>query len=63
MAYEHKFLPSLDAMKWVRFRQDEKDIAELQILDQLLLPHTKSYIKIESVQDAWNAIKTMKVSD
>ncbi|XP_020288791.1 methylthioribose-1-phosphate isomerase [Pseudomyrmex gracilis] len=61
MAYEHKFLPSLDAMKWVRFRQDEKDIAELQILDQLLLPHTKSYIKIESVQDAWNAIKTMKV--
>lgn len=62
MAYQHKFLSSLDAMKWVFFKQNGKDIAELQILDQLLLPHTKQYIKIKSVQDAWDAIKTMKVS-
>ncbi|OQR74612.1 methylthioribose-1-phosphate isomerase-like [Tropilaelaps mercedesae] len=33
----------------------------LQILDQLLLPETSKMVPIESVHDAWKAIKTMQV--
>lgn len=35
---------------------------ELEILDQLLLPLESKYVPIRSVQDGWNAIKTMQVS-
>lgn len=35
--------------------------ASLEILDQLLLPHQTVYISIESCQDAFDAIKQMKV--
>ncbi|KAF2880599.1 hypothetical protein ILUMI_25580 [Ignelater luminosus] len=34
---------------------------DLEILDQLLLPHNSKYISIKSVNDGWNAIKTMQV--
>ena len=33
---------------------------QLQILDQLQLPHTEHYDNIESSQDAWHAIKEMR---
>jgi methylthioribose-1-phosphate isomerase len=33
----------------------------LEIVDQLLLPHTIRYIRIESIEQAHDAIKTMKV--
>lgn len=33
----------------------------LEVLDQLLLPHTMTYVKIATVEDAWNAIAKMKV--
>lgn len=34
---------------------------ELEVLDQLRLPHEEVYIKIESPQDAWDAIQSMQV--
>jgi len=34
---------------------------KIEIIDQLLLPHVKKYISIESTDDAYDAIKTMKV--
>ena len=33
----------------------------LEVLDQLLLPHTMSYINIKSVEDGWNVINKMQV--
>uniref|UniRef100_A0A8D8LVE2 Methylthioribose-1-phosphate isomerase n=2 Tax=Cacopsylla melanoneura TaxID=428564 RepID=A0A8D8LVE2_9HEMI len=39
----------------------DKDKTSLQILDQLLLPHTTKFIDINSVEDAYQAIKTMQV--
>jgi len=33
----------------------------LEILDQLLLPESCTYISINNVQDAWSAICEMKV--
>ena len=34
---------------------------EIQIIDQLLLPHTEEWIRIDSVNDAYEAIKSMKI--
>lgn len=34
---------------------------KLEIVNQLLLPHTTEFIEINSVEDAHDAIKTMKV--
>ena len=33
----------------------------LEVLDQLLLPHKMSYIKIHTVEDGWNVINKMQV--
>uniref|UniRef100_A0A915K1B6 Methylthioribose-1-phosphate isomerase n=1 Tax=Romanomermis culicivorax TaxID=13658 RepID=A0A915K1B6_ROMCU len=44
---------SLDSIRYSR--------GKLEILDQLKLPHESEYIDLESVEDAWEAIKTMKV--
>ena len=35
--------------------------ARLEILNQLLLPHQTVYEQINSVEDAWHAIRDMKV--
>lgn len=35
---------------------------QLQILDQLLLPHESKYIAVNGVEDGWKAIHTMQVS-
>nr|CAG4641806.1 EOG090X08IP [Eurycercus lamellatus] len=37
------------------------DAGKLEILDQLLLPQSCTYLSISSVQDAWTAIREMKV--
>lgn len=34
---------------------------EIQIIDQLLLPHTQEWIRIDSTNDAYEAIKSMKI--
>lgn len=34
---------------------------QLELLDQLKLPFTTSYINIETIQDGWSAIHEMKV--
>lgn len=34
---------------------------ELEILDQLKLPHQEIYVRISTPEQAWDAIKTMKV--
>ena len=34
---------------------------KLEILDQLQLPESCTYISINNVQDAWDAIRKMKV--
>ena len=39
----------------------DKEEGKLSILNQLLLPDVSSYEKVETVQDAWDAIKNMKV--
>lgn len=33
---------------------------EIEIINQLLLPHTTEWLKINSIEDAHGAIKTMK---
>lgn len=33
---------------------------KLEIVNQLLLPHVTEYVEINSVEDAFDAIKTMK---
>lgn len=35
---------------------------KLEIVNQLLLPHTTQYIQINTIEEAHDAIKTMKVS-
>lgn len=35
----------------------------LEILNQLALPHKSVYEEIRGVEDGWQAIKTMKVSE
>jgi methylthioribose-1-phosphate isomerase len=35
--------------------------ATLSVLDQLLLPHSTTYIPINTVQDAWTVIRTMQI--
>lgn len=49
----------LQAIKYSPGSADEP--TSLQILDQLLLPHQTVYITVESCQDAFDAIKQMKV--
>ena len=34
---------------------------EIQIIDQLLLPHTEEWVRIGSTDDAYEAIKSMKI--
>ena len=34
---------------------------DIQIIDQLLLPHTEEWIRIDSTNDAYEAIKSMKI--
>ena len=34
---------------------------QLEIVNQLHLPHKVEYVAIESIEDAYDAIKTMKV--
>ena len=34
----------------------------LEILDQLLLPHTTKYERIQTVDDGWRAIREMKAN-
>lgn len=43
---------SLEAIKYKR--------GQLDILDQLQLPHTEVYDEVKSAQDAWHAIKEMR---
>ncbi len=38
------------------------DGEKIEIINQLLLPHTTKWIPIDSVSDAYEAIKSMKVS-
>lgn len=41
--------------------QASSSSASLEILDQLALPHRSTYLPITSCEDAWDAIKQMKV--
>lgn len=33
----------------------------LEVLDQLMLPHTMNYVRVACVEDAWNVINKMQV--
>lgn len=37
------------------------DNGKLEIVNQLLLPHTTEFIEIKTIDDAYDAIKSMKV--
>jgi hypothetical protein len=39
-----------------------QDLQRLEIVNQLLLPHVTEYVAINSVEDAHDAIKSMKVA-
>jgi methylthioribose-1-phosphate isomerase len=39
----------------------KSDDDKLEIVNQLLLPHTTQFIQINTIEDAHDAIKTMKV--
>jgi len=47
-------------MALVSIRVSE-DLDRLEIVNQLLLPHVTEYVAINSVEDAHDAIKSMKV--
>ncbi|KAM9889851.1 hypothetical protein OXX79_011843 [Metschnikowia pulcherrima] len=47
-----------ETLEAIRFSRDE---IRLQLLDQLRLPFTTSYIEIQSIEDAFQAIKQMQV--
>ncbi|EEQ41726.1 putative methylthioribose-1-phosphate isomerase [Clavispora lusitaniae] len=49
---------SKDTLEAIRF---DKENVTLDILDQLLLPYESRYINIKSIQDAFEAIKSMQV--
>lgn len=49
----------LQAIKFSPVSADQS--ASLEILDQLLLPHQSAYVSIETCEDAFDAIKQMKV--
>lgn len=36
--------------------------SKIEIIDQLLLPHTTKFIEIDSIEQAHDAIKSMKVT-
>ena len=36
---------------------------KIEIVNQLLLPHTTEFIEIDTIEQAYDAIKSMKVSD
>lgn len=38
------------------------DDDKLEIVNQLLLPHVTEYVQINTVEDAYDAIKSMKVT-
>lgn len=46
-------MPALEAIRYSR--------GSLQILDQLLLPQQSRYEEVNSVRQAWEAIRSMKV--
>lgn len=46
---------TLEAIKF------DRELKKLEILDQLLLPYSTTYIQIKSVEDAFSAIKLMQV--
>ena len=60
--YPMKYYISHPAMALVSIRAS-KDLQKLEIVNQLLLPHVTEYIAINSVEDAHEAIKSMKVRD
>jgi len=33
----------------------------IEIIDQLLLPHTQAWVEVDTIEKAYEAIKTMKV--
>jgi methylthioribose-1-phosphate isomerase len=41
----------------IRFDNEK---GKLEVLDQLLLPHTVSYILVKTVEDGWNVINKMQ---
>ena len=49
---------SLPANALVGLRTDGEKV---EIIDQLLLPHVKKYISFETIDDAFEAIKSIKV--
>ena len=44
---------SLEAIKYSK--------GNLEILDQLLLPHESKYIAVKNTEDGWSVIKNMQV--
>lgn len=44
----------------IKFSTDE---GTLEVLDQLMLPHSMNYLKIACVEDAWNVINKMQVGN
>lgn len=50
-------LSNMDTLKSIRTFDDDK----IDIINQLLLPHTVQYIQVQSTEQAYDAIKSMKV--
>ena len=40
---------------------DDKTCPKLSVLDQLLLPNTKTYIPVQDAETAWSVIRTMQI--
>lgn len=56
--YYNIIMDNKEKLRAIRF---DKDSIKLEILDQLVIPYKTSYISIESIDDAFNAIKKMQV--
>lgn len=49
-------------MTSIRASLTPSGVERIEIIDQLLLPHTTSWIEIDTIEKAWDAIRSMKVT-
>jgi hypothetical protein len=49
--------PTMDTLRSIRTLDQDK----IDIVNQLLLPHTIEYVQIQTIEQAHDAIKSMKV--
>lgn len=50
-----------DKLRSLTFEVNPDGSASFSVLDQLLLPHETKYVPVKNVEDAWDAIRSMRI--